>query len=1369
MLILAHQQSGASKYELPNTKGIELEHCSVRLFPTKALRSSVVVTGVYIPPRETPMLNIDLLKKLSANIHDVTTGTIISHLIGGDFNTPSWCPLFEEWGLEEGLWQLNDPTLPTANTGSTLDRVLYSPGFYIPSTFIPPDMQDHPVQADAEEPLYPAVVLSHLAISDHYPIILPIPCDTDESTVTTKRLKVSALTEEEWAERNEALRQALADIQEEIGRLAAQKNVDHYYNKIESVLNRVLENDRVKQKPIKGLDPTKRFLRRNEQHPLAADFRKAMERDDRLEAEKLMDKISEDGWRKYLGTVRRSNTRSFYAYLARSDGRRRWGLTPAESAPFIDGTRVIIHDKEKCEAIARAFYRKMQAPAILDTERHHTDRGAYPLSPFRERLLGVHETVMAVEVAKAIRGMTSGKAPGPDGFPTEIYKNLPALIPVLARLTNLIYATGVFPKLLRRVFLVPLVKPGKDPHKVESRRPISLLCTAVKIIESILYHRMLPLAEPRLSPAQYAYRRDRGTEMCLVEMMDMLHRALRRRRFCYLISFDIEGAFDNVSHWHLMEGLREFGIDAHTRRMVHNWLSMRTFQVKMTAASGVCYSNIYPITKGLPQGGVLSPLQWLITFNKIAAELKNLRDQDGSEQDEGIECGDFIFADDITMVITAPTLDLLRKAAKRNVEYLRRILATLSLVLSNSKTKNLVFHPDLFPVGIFRRSPTWRFPSTKKRQETQHRMAATLLREVLEFDPQRPMPDAGKNFWEGFPFPMTATMRVLGVTLDPYLTLDAHYEGIIAKAQMRQGILSRVAGYKWGLETGILRMTHDAVIGSLLRYALVLTGSCLPPDLLRKINTQVVNIAARKVGGLSRSARIESLHYTVGTTTVYNLYVRHCAEFMDACLRAPNSTVNKRLRRELEVYYGVSTFETEDTQIEIPRETICATLGVASLPKNWDHIHWFCRCRKEQPRLPDDMRVPSIYVNNADEINKSEIRRIQMFCFEQTHSWVDVALQVLHHVQWSPECSNPQELNIPKMLPPSFTRDFLHIEAGGDHQWEKREDDKWTDPRPIPVLNVQAGVSVIDQIGMTICLITSDRATLYGSLYIHGRIITEEQPVYLEEAAILHGLRALHGWMRGRGENIPYKSINMRAGSEDAIIKLNNWFHSGELGLESVMASPLAEDIDRLEHWLRTDMWIRPFELSTATGGVQHMTWRSREILRVVNDFRTHALRKLGEEWSNALPLIPLTHKELVILLKQQQQQDEHTAIRHLGELDSVSASVILQLHLTREIINEALSKLRLQHRAQMNLLSILCGTRFKYYYKGILLPTWCPNRHQRQICGSTDTFNHLLVCYDLRRNLEAERGTSAFLVRMAKRTLPKNIQRPRPRYIEPQ
>ena len=148
---------------------------------------------------------------------------------------------------------------------------------------------------------------------------------------------------------------------------------------------------------------------------------------------------------------------------------------------------------------------------------------------------------------------------------------------------------------------------------------------------------------------------------------------------------------------------------------------------------------------------------------------------------------------------------------------------------------------------------------------------------------------------------------------------------------------------------------------------------------------------------------------------------------MDACLRAHGSTIEERLLRELGAYYGVTSFSTIDIQIEIPMEDICCAEGLAAIPEHWKRTVWFCRCFEEMPKLQINADIPSMFVSNAEEISRSEFHRIQTYCFANTHSWIDVALQVLHRVRWSPECSKPRQLYVPKMLPPSFTENHLHI------------------------------------------------------------------------------------------------------------------------------------------------------------------------------------------------------------------------------------------------------------------------------------------------------------------------------------------------------
>ena len=178
----------------------------------------------------------------------------------------------------------------------------------------------------------------------------------------------------------------------------------------------------------------------------------------------------------------------------------------------------------------------------------------------------------------------------------------------------------------------------------------------------------------------------------------------------------------------------------------------------------------------------------------------------------------------------------------------------------------------------------------------------------MDFDPHTTPKAGSEEENEGYPFPASENLKVLGVSICTHYTLDEHFKSIITKASV----------FRWGLEAGLLRITQNAAIGIILRYTLVVTGSATPPDLVKKMNTQIINIAARKVRGVSRTARIECLHFAINTATFLNLFVKRCAKYMDECIRAHSSQIRKRLIAELAAYYEVTSFDATDINITIP-------------------------------------------------------------------------------------------------------------------------------------------------------------------------------------------------------------------------------------------------------------------------------------------------------------------------------------------------------------------------------------------------------------------------------------------------------------------
>ena len=95
------------------------------------------------------------------------------------------------------------------------------------------------------------------------------------------------------------------------------------------------------------------------------------------------------------------------------------------------------------------------------------------------------------EVYRAVRSLAKKKAAGPDGFPAEVYQQLPGVLQPQKELFNLILKTGHIPLPMLKLHIVPLDKPNKDPEECRGKRPISLLNTLTKALEALVLARMV--------------------------------------------------------------------------------------------------------------------------------------------------------------------------------------------------------------------------------------------------------------------------------------------------------------------------------------------------------------------------------------------------------------------------------------------------------------------------------------------------------------------------------------------------------------------------------------------------------------------------------------------------------------------------------------------------------------------------------------------------------------------------------------------------------------------------------------------------------------------------------------------------------------
>ena len=264
------------------------------------------------------------------------------------------------------------------------------------------------------------------------------------------------------------------------------------------------------------------------------------------------------------------------------------------------------------------------------------------------------------------------------------------------------------------------------------------------------------------------------------------------------------------------------------------------------------------------------------------------------------------------------------------------------------------------------------------------------------------------------------------------------------------------------------------------------------------------------------------------------------------------------------------------------------------------------------------------------------------------------------------------------------------------------------------------------------------------------------RPVYLDEVAILHGLRTLHDWLLGtRTPQSSLYRVTIYAGDYVAVAAIGRWFRTGTLNLRSAAASPILEDIHRLPRWLEVNLSLLPYNLPMDVPRVEELPLIYQDVVMIFEEFRLYALPTLGDNWINTLPRAPLTKTEVKDVLREQLERDEILVLRQLAPLDSVSANIIIRLELTRELVRAALTMLQEERPAQVTLTKILSGARFKYLLDGVLVPTRCPNKYRGTDCGLEDSFDHLLSCYKLRSRIKKGAQVIGFLLLMARRARP--------------
>ncbi len=123
--------------------------------------------------------------------------------------------------------------------------------------------------------------------------------------------------------------------------------------------------------------------------------------------------------------------------------------------------------------------------------------------------------------------MPNNKAPGPDGFPAEFYKQFwSTLSPLFIRMLSESQQKLKLPANMNTATISLLFKPNKDPKLPSSYRPISLINADIKIIAKVLSHRIEKVTPSIIHPDQTGFIKGRLASTNTRRLFNLMYSSL---------------------------------------------------------------------------------------------------------------------------------------------------------------------------------------------------------------------------------------------------------------------------------------------------------------------------------------------------------------------------------------------------------------------------------------------------------------------------------------------------------------------------------------------------------------------------------------------------------------------------------------------------------------------------------------------------------------------------------------------------------------------------------------------------------------------------------------------------------------------------
>ena len=446
-------------------------------------------------------------------------------------------------------------------------------------------------------------------------------------------------------------------------------------------------------------------------------------------------------------------------------------------------------------------------------------------------------------------------------------------------LVNLSFANGIVPTNMKVAKIIPIYKAG-EVSSINNYRPISLLPTLSKLLEKLMFNRLINFIDVNsiLYEHQYGFRKKHCTIHPILHLLNHVSESSNKpnRELTMAIFIDLKKAFDTVSHEILVNKLYKYGIRGTANDWFKSYLTDRTQFVNFKDL----HSTTKCVTCGVPQGSILGPILFLLYINDLSYAM---------------DLSVLSFADDTTLYLSHSNVKTLFQSANNELKKLYKWLCANKLAINTDKTKYLII-------------------SSKYHRYNKANLNLAINGKVIH--------QVGNNKAE-------KSVKFLGVHIDEHLSWKYHIQYINEKVSNSLFIMNRA---KHIIPKNIMKTLYYTLVYPYLTYGILAWGHIIHNDNNKTFLKQ--KRAIRIINKAQYNSHTEPLFKASSVLKLKDIYELQTLLFMIRFEKKllPLSFNNMFLHNR-EIHPNRITRQSNHIYIKMPRNNFVANLPSYRIPK----------------------------------------------------------------------------------------------------------------------------------------------------------------------------------------------------------------------------------------------------------------------------------------------------------------------------------------------------------------------------------------------------------------------------------------------------